>query len=254
MRVNLLMLLLLFTLNYFGQKSKNYFVIKPPQTDSLAILKLGGQAPFQYQFTLGFNFTKRLRLGFGLGVLDGPEAAMMNMYARIGDRTENQIKVLEDTEWSGSTSHLSAALTMNKFYWKFDLENVKFESTFIPIFYMENDKTSFESVFPDGTLTASTRIDMIPSQTYFASYIGTSLFNITKSFYVVGEIGIKKLINSNYRFTFSREVYQSLDELEKTYYDNLSAQMKANFSVSAFIPVINVYLVYKLKTCDCENY
>jgi gamma-glutamylcyclotransferase (GGCT)/AIG2-like uncharacterized protein YtfP len=119
---------------------------------------------------------------------------------------------------------------------------------------MENDKTSFEYVFPDGTLTASTRIDMIPSQTYFASYIGTSLFNITKSFYVVGEIGIKKLINSNYRFTFSREVYQSLDELEKTYYDNLSAQMKANFAASAFIPVINVYLVYKLKTCDCENY
>jgi len=249
----ILIIMLLIAPVVRGQNTRNYIIVKPPQTDSLAILKIGGQIPFAYQFSLGYHFTKTIRIGVGLGFIDGPNPSMLSTYNKLGDRTYNQSMVLDQMQWRASTSHISMAYAFeSRFYLKADLEALNFEPTVVPIYYFENENTQFNAAFPDlAPIDKNTGLYMGARQTYFSLYLGAALFHLTKRLYTVSEIGIKSLIGQNYNFAPSASALDDLDQSQQDYLQSLKVQMKANFNRSPFIPVINFYLVYKLKTCDC---
>lgn len=252
MRLRLILIVLVIISSTIAAQEQ--FIVKPPTTDSLAILKVGVQLPFQVQTSIGYNFTPKFRAGVQYGwVRNSLYNAGFNLINPVSELVQGKV-LLDSVNWKGNSFGINFSRTFRNFYIRASLENANFIRNKLYVSKMPSTEAMFNSAFPNDTLTSQSFLGFNSSQTFLDVSVGTSLLNISKKIYLVGEVSFRRIINSRYFFLLNPSGYDSLSDELKNYYLALEEDIKSTMNLAAFRPSVNLYLVYKLRTCDCENF
>lgn len=239
-------LLSFFSVN--AQKQRDYFIVKPPQTDSLAVFKVGMNAPFGTQFGFSYNFSPKLTLGIGGG------AIMNSMYSYGHSVFVSNLETetfFDETTWTGRTLLLNAQYAFDRSYLKMEYELLSMN----PQTYVTEDhvfdQMTYASVFPEDTLNVDGKVPLFSSHSYLGVYEGIVLFNMSPRFFVSAEGGVKFKVRSRYAFTLTNDIFDAYTDDQQSFLNRVEENIQGYFNEATLIPMLNIFLVYKLKTCDC---
>ena len=243
--------LLLFPVTLQAQEEE-----KP--VDSLILLKAGTQIPYSYNMILSYQFTPKISGEITWNLFRPPYDNTIRNYMLNFGADEGKLDVISTGFWKGYSVGLGAAYHLNrKSYVKLgfrlgDMGHVRVDHDNI----QKRFGYSIDPLLPNNSDTAVTdTFDLIMtlrSRLYNVNVAyGRNLFNISNRFFVNAEVGFNKVLGSrHYIGTINRTELQE-DKGVQQLYKNMEDDLRDIFWKYGFYPTINLYLVYRLRSCNC---
>lgn len=219
--------------------------------DSLIFIKVGSQIPYQINIDLAYNFSSRIsgELEFGFinpsfasRILDGYDA--MGMPADVSSLINSFFK-------NGQVIGIGMNYRFkNESYLKGMFQMVDMTANLIDMDLLE----SVEGVsFADIEQTNSDG-ELVPMQLFVknrlynaAVFYGRRILPLSERLNINAEIGFIKTLGANNFFWARNYRNVNLDRMEE-----VNKSLNNSFRQFGFIPTLNIYLHYRLKTCDCN--
>lgn len=248
-------LILLFSTSFVFSQEKEYTIEEEePKKDSLVFVKVGTQIPYQFNVDLAYNFSKRVSAELEIGVI--PTSFGKIITANMGELGMNadRLTLIEGFFTTGQVLGLGINYRFN------DHAYVKLMGQMVDMTPQGIDMNLFNTIYDVSFAEYEQMNDanelvplqlMIKSRLYNMSiFYGRKLFDITERLSLYSELGLVKPIKvnnyfwpQNYRLS---EVQPFLEKIESANKD-----LQDQFLKYTFIPTVNIYLYYRLKTCNC---